>query len=125
MEELCQLLLSDVVQLDGVWFVDIREDNAERKSVKVGERRIVPLHPFIVNELNFPEFVQRIQPSKKRMFHELKYVNNGWGHGFGQWFGKFKKRAGIKAPKGMKSFHSFRHTLIDHLKQNEADALPL
>jgi len=37
MEELCQLLIEDVVQRDGVWCIDIREDNAKRKSVKVRE----------------------------------------------------------------------------------------
>lgn len=120
-EELCQLLIEDVVQHDGIWCIDIREDNAERKSVKVGERPIVPLHPFLVDELRFPEFVQSIATSKKRVFHELKYVNNRWGHGFGQWFGKFKKRAGIDATAGKKSFHSFRHTLINYLKQNDAE----
>jgi integrase len=121
MEELCQLLIEDVVQRDGVWCIDIRDDNAKRKSVKTGERRVVPLHPFLVDDLRFPEYVKSILPSKKRVFHELVYVNNRWGHGFGQWFGKFKKRAGIDASAGKKSFHSFRHTLINQLKQNEAD----
>lgn len=37
MEELCQLLLEDVVKRDGFWCIDIREDNAKRKSVKVGD----------------------------------------------------------------------------------------
>lgn len=121
MEELCQLLIEDVVQRDGIWCIDIREDNAIRKSVKVGERRIVPLHPFLVDELRFEDFVKNIDPEKKRVFHELLYVNNRWGHGFGQWFGRFKQRAGIDATAGMKSFHSFRHTLINQLKQKEAD----
>ncbi|WP_319526026.1 site-specific integrase [uncultured Desulfosarcina sp.] len=122
MEELCQLLIEDIVKRDGVWCIDIRDDNAERKSVKTGERRIVPLHPFLVEDLRFPEYVHNIPESKgKRIFHELKYVNNRWGHGFGQWFSRFKQRAGIDAPAGMKSFHSFRHTLINQLKQSGAD----
>ncbi|BBO80218.1 integrase [Desulfosarcina ovata subsp. sediminis] len=121
LDELCQILIEDVVQRDGMWCLDIRDDNAERKSVKTGERRIVPLHPFIIDGLGFPEFVQGIDKRKKRVFHELVYVNNRWGHGLGQWFGRFKKRVGIESTGGMKSFHSFRHTLINHLKQNEAD----
>lgn len=51
----------------------------------------------------------------------MLYVNNRWGHGFGQWFGRFKQRAGIDKTAGMKSFHSFRHTLINQLKQGGAD----
>ncbi|BBO88413.1 site-specific integrase [Desulfosarcina ovata] len=121
MEELCQLLIEDVVQRDGIWAIDIRDDNAERKSVKTGERRIVPLHPFLVEDLRFPEFVKSIGPNEKRVFHELVYVNNRWGHGFGQWFAKFKQRAGVEAPPRRKSFHSFRHTLINHLKQSGAE----
>lgn len=120
-EELCQLLIEDVVKRDGIWCLDIRDDNAKRKSVKIGERRIVPLHPFIVDDLRFPEFVKSIPTSKKRVFHELLYVSNKWGHGFGNWFGSFKKRAGIVSPPRKKSFHSFRHTLINQLKQNEAE----
>ncbi|WP_319524603.1 site-specific integrase [uncultured Desulfosarcina sp.] len=121
LDELCQLLVEDIVKRDGIWCIDIRDDNAERKSVKTGERRIVPLHPFLVEDLHFPDYVKSIPATKKRIFHELVYVNNRWGHGLSQWFATFKKRAGIEAPKGRKTFHSFRHTLINHLKQNEAE----
>jgi integrase len=121
LDELCQLLIEDIIQRDGIWCIDFRDDNAKRKSIKTGERRIVPLHPFLVDDLRFPEFVKRVPVSKKRIFHNLVYVNNRWGHGLGQWFGRFKKRAGIDSSGANKTFHSFRHTLINQLKQSGAD----
>ena len=73
LEELCQLLVEDVVKRDGIWCLDMRDDNAERKSVKTGERRIVPLHPFIVDELRFPEFVKSI-PVGKHFFSTIFFI---------------------------------------------------
>lgn len=118
LDELCQLLTQDVIQREGLWCLDIREDNAAKKSVKTGERRVIPLHPLLVDELRFPQFVESIDRRKKRVFHELTYVNKRWGHGLSQWFTKFRNRAGVTAPSGRKTFHSFRHTFINSMKQN-------
>ena len=46
--ELCQLHVSDIVQVDDVWVIDINED-AESKSVKTkASRRQVPIHSELV-----------------------------------------------------------------------------
>ena len=120
LEEICQLLKTDIINRDGYWCLDIKEHDApDLKSVKQGERRIVPLHPFIINDLKFINYFMSIDESEIRVFHKLNRVNNRWGHAFGQWFGKFKKRCGIEAPARKKTFHSFRHTLINFCKQND------
>ena len=124
LEELCQLLVSDVTEMDGLWCLDINESDApDLKSVKTSEQRIVPLHPFIVDELRFVEFVKSVRPRGKnaRVFPELKRVRKRWGHGLGQWFTKFKTGAGVKAPPRKKTFHSFRHTFINFHKQHGTD----
>jgi len=121
LEELCQLLKADVIQHDdsGMWCLDIREDNSEYKSVKTGERRLVPLHPFLIDELKFHDYVHNSQhtANSDRVFPDLTYVKNRWGHGFSQWFGKYRTKVGIEAPPRKKTFHSFRHTAINNLKQ--------
>ena len=117
LEELCQLRLEDVKQRDGFWCLDIREDNADRKSVKMVEQRIIPLHPFIVEGLQFPDYAASIDKTKKRVFYELPHVGDRWGHGTTQWFRGFRNRAGVPAPKRKKTFHTLRHTFIDFIKQ--------
>ena len=82
---------------------------------------LVPLHPFLIKDLNFINYVMRIDESKIRVFPKLNRISDRWGHAFGQWFGKFKKRCGIEAPPRKKTFHSFRHTVIDFCKQNDIE----
>ena len=121
LEELCQLFLTDVVQRDGVWCIDVNETDApDLKSVKSSERRIVPLHPFLVNDLQFIDYVKSIPQKDVRVFPKLVRVKHRWGHGYSQSFTKFKIKCGIVAKPRKKTFHSFRHTLINFLKQNGA-----
>jgi len=110
-DEICQLRLKDVFQHDGLWCINLVEDIDAGTSIK-GSERLVPLHPFLVEELRFPEFVQKIPKSKVRVFHELPRVNNQYGHGVTRWFREFRNRAGVPAPKGRKTLHSFRHTFV-------------
>jgi len=51
-EELAQLHTSDIKQIDEVWVLDINEIGDKRVKTKAGKRR-VPLHPFLLNDLNF------------------------------------------------------------------------
>jgi len=115
LEELCQLYCEDIKEVDGVWVLDINESTPD-KSIKMGEKRLVPLHPFIIKDLNFIGFVMGIEEG--RIFSELKRINNRYGHSVSQWFSKYRKRCGIEAEKKTKVFHSFRHTFIDTLKQS-------
>jgi len=77
----------------------------------------------LTEDLRFIEFRDIVRPRGKnaRLFPNLKRVNNRWGHGLGRWFSEFKTRAGIKAEKGKKTFHSFRHTFINFHKQHGTD----
>ena len=122
LEEICQLLRTDVIQKDGIWCLNIDESDApDIKSVKTSEQRIIPLHSFLVDDLRFIDYVHSLKKKDIRVFPKLKRVSNRWGHGFSQWFSQFKKRAGIESESGKKVFHSFRHTFIDHLKQKGAN----
>jgi len=115
-DELCQLRVSDIRTEDDIYYIDINEDQ-KQKSVKSSEARQVPLHPFIIDDLHFPEYVRSLNP-KGMLFPQLKYVKNRWGHSVSQWFGRFKKKAGVVAPPNTKVFHSFRHNLSTNLKYN-------
>ena len=116
LEEICQGYVSDIKLFDGVWCFDINDDRSD-KSVKTEDRRLVPLHPVLVEELAFIKYVQSL-PQDGRIFPSLKMINYRYGHNIGRWFADFKKRSGVEAPPGKKSFHSFRHTVTNYLKQN-------
>ena len=117
--ELASLHAEDVKKVDGVWVVDINV-NGEGKHLKTKHsERIVPLHPVLVEDLGFPEFVQKVKATgEARLFHSLKPVQGKAGHQVSNWFTRFRDRIGITADvKGRrKSFHSFRDTFITHLK---------
>jgi len=118
LEEIAQLRVSDIRQYEktGIWYLDINQDQA-RKSVKTSDERQVPLHSFIINDLNFLSYVNSLSKDS-RVFPKLKYINNRWGHNLGRWFSSFKTRAGIVAEKNKKVFHSFRHNVSTNLKYN-------
>jgi len=131
LEELCQLYIKDVLNVNGIWTLNVNneltDDYKEDKKVKkVTTTRYVPLHPFLVDDLKFPRYVERMkQKGHDRVFYELKKPEeNGktkesgkYGHYPSKWFGGYTTKVGIKAPKGKKVFHSFRHNFTDKLYQ--------
>lgn len=113
--ELCQLRTSDVLEVQGVTYLDFSEfdtDTGERvedKSLKTaGSERIAPIHPLAI-KAGFKEFVARRRASgETRLFPELKYSElKGWGHEMSRWFGRHLDSIDLKSRK--LTFHSFRH----------------
>ncbi len=119
MEEMCQLRASQVNQVDGVWCLNIAQEYPDQ-SVKTAEDRIVPLHPFRIDQLGFHHYALSRAP-EDRIFPDLKRVNDRWGHYASRDFRTFKKACGIDAPKNTKVFHSFRHNVETILQDLEVD----
>jgi integrase len=121
LEEICQLYVSDVKEIDGVWGFEVVEDeDKEDKSVKTSEKRFVPLHPLLLQELNFLAYMNALPEQQGRVFPDLTRIGNRYGHHVSLWFKKFRESCGIIAPPRRKTFHSFRHTVVDHLLQKGA-----
>jgi len=126
LEEICQLYVSDLKQMDGIWCLDaLEEEEHPEKKIKTGERRIVPLHPFLVNDLNFIGYVKNLPDQNGRIFPETNWVAkaNRYGHYFSKWFGEFRKRCLTNIKPRKKTFHSLRHTLKTHLAERGVDVL--
>jgi integrase len=117
--EVCQLYVSDLKQMDGFWCLDINADKPD-KSVKNSQRRIVPLHSFLIDDLNFVGFVESLPDRDGRIFPELEWLKDRYSRRAGPWFSKFKERCGVVAESGSKAFHGFRHTVISHLFKQDA-----
>lgn len=113
-EEICQLSLADIRQEGSTWVFDIN-DSDERKLKNESSRRLIPIHSKLV-ELGLLEYMQQLKAKKMiRLFPELKHQRDGYSQASSKWFGRFRKRHGVAHRQ--KSFHSFRHTFTDTLKQ--------
>ncbi|EJN26743.1 phage integrase family protein [Pseudomonas sp. GM78] len=114
LEELCQLRVDDFIEQQGLQCIRI-DDSREGQNLKnSSSRRILPVHPSLIN-LGLMQHVEALRNTgADRLFPELEAVRGKLGHAPSKWFGRYKTKQGITDPR--KTFHSFRHTLIDDLR---------
>jgi integrase len=118
MNEICQLRPQDVITEDGILMMHVVEDG-EEMSVKTdaGIRRI-PVHPKLL-QLGFGAFLQSRQ-KEDSLFDNLPVAEDGRrSKRASRWFCQFRPKVGL-TERG-KDFHSFRHTIIDDMKQGEVN----
>jgi len=117
--EVAQLYLSDIRKSeDGTWVFYLGKDTDDKKLKSKASKRLVPIHPFILNELNFLKFFKKLQSEgEQRLFPEIKRGRDGYGQRVSKWFNEtYKKKCGIVDVDGRKKdFHSFRTTFITHI----------
>lgn len=133
--EIAQLYLDDIQNENGIWFIDVNDSAKDKKLKNLNSRRKIPLHDFLSKSLNLPAYVKSLQAKGQiRLFPELSHGRDGYGQTVSRWYNGYvtgakrgyKRICGIKATKvAKKDFHSFRHTLIDHLKQKQVDPVLL
>lgn len=114
LEELCQLRVDDFIEQQGIQCIRI-DDSREGQNLKnASSRRMLPLHPDLI-DLGLMQHVESVRSTgADRLFPELGAVRGKLGHAPSKWFGRYKTNLGITDPR--KTFHSFRHTLIDDLR---------
>lgn len=114
LEELCQLRVDDINEQQGIYCIRI-DDHHEGQNLKnSSSRRILPLHPVML-DLGFLGHVESVRSTgAARLFPELEAVRGKLGHAPSKWFGRYKTKQGITDTR--KTFHSFRHTFIDDLR---------
>lgn len=115
LEELCQLYVDDFIEQQGIQCIRI-DDSREGQNLKnTSSRRILPLHPALI-ELGLLQQVESVRATGvDRLFPELEPVRGKLGHAPSKWFGRYKTKCGISDTR--KTFHSFRHTFIDDLRE--------
>ena len=123
--EITSLYLDNIIQRKGNhrenrWCFDIKEepDRTDKHLKTLSSRRIIPIHDTLLN-LGFIEFIELLKkkdPKRERVFQELKYKDGNYNQNVSRWFNtRYLPGLGLKTDK--KNFHSFRHTVSDHLKQ--------
>jgi len=128
LNECCQLLVSDVRVIHGIDCIVIQEASDDGEDAETEKRvktdageRYVPIHPEL-KRIGFMEYVTAMREAGEvRMFPELPRGKGGYySDPFQKWFGRFLEKAGAKRPKT--SFHSFRHTYRDALREADISA---
>ena len=125
MGEITPLYLDNIKTIQGNhrnnrWCFDILEepDRPDKKLKTLSSRRIVPIHDTLI-DIGFIEFIDLLKkkdPDRKRLFEELPYGENGYNRNVTRFFNtRYLPKLGLKTDK--KTFHSLRHTVVDHLKQ--------
>ena len=85
----------------------------------IASNRTIPITQDLIM-LGLTDLVAYRRDSKKVYLFEIKNHNqNGAGATASKWFTKFKRTINLKGER--KVFHSFRPTLVDHLKQAGVD----
>ncbi|MCF8075810.1 MAG: site-specific integrase [Desulfotignum sp.] len=117
--EISQLYLSDFQKHDGIWCINFNDEG--EKTLKPGaNKRLVPLHPFLVDDLGI---IQRVEQLKARGYERFMYdlpkaSSGGYGGYVSRWFNeRYKKDPQVNLGE-RKTFHSFRHTFGTNLSHN-------
>ncbi|WP_154860665.1 MULTISPECIES: site-specific integrase [Pseudomonas] len=114
LEELCQLCVDDFIEQQGIQCIRIDDISENQKLKNASSRRVLPLHPSLI-ELGLLRHAESVRATGgNRLFPDLEPVRGKLGHAPSKWFGRYKTKLGVADSK--KTFHSFRHTLIDDLR---------
>ena len=114
--EICQLLTTDVQEVDGILCFAISAGEADGKHLKTSaSARLVPVHPMLI-QIGFVTYVSnRRRAADVRLFPELMPDRYGRYSGkFSVWFARFL--ASCSADADRTCFHSFRHSFRDALR---------
>lgn len=117
LNELCQLHLSDFEVVSGIHCINIQDEEAGQKLKNDSARRHIPIHDKLI-EVGLIRYVEQLRAlGEVRLFPTLTLTINGYGDAPSKWFGRFKTRCGME--KHTKVFHSFRHTFISSLLNDD------
>ena len=120
LEEIGQLLTTNVEQEDGIHFLRITHDAEAGQTVKTPtSRRRVPLHPELIR-LGFLDYVRNLErEGTLRLFPLLvsgasRQLTASWS----QWWGRYLRKE-VKITDSRKVFHSFRHGFKDACRDSD------
>ena len=115
LEEIAQLRCRDIKQVGDVWVIDVNTSDGKRLKNQ-NSQRLIPIHSELLAIGLLDRVEQTVVSGNERLWPELQ-INKHGSHSasYSTWFGRYKKLIGLTDPK--KTFHSFRHTFIDQLKQ--------
>ncbi|UCV22862.1 site-specific integrase [Ferribacterium limneticum] len=113
--EIAQLHLADFYEVDGIPLISINDQGEGKRLKTKAGKRTIPVHAELVR-LGLLRYVDELRTTNEtRLFPELPLQRDGYGQKVSKWFQRYRRQCGIS--DNGKVFHSFRHTVIDRLKQ--------
>ncbi|MCY1364594.1 Phage integrase family protein [compost metagenome] len=101
--------------MQGIQCIRIDDSRDDQKLKNQSSRRVLPIHSELLN-LGLLEHMDAVRVAgHSRLFPELEATRGKYGHAPSKWFSRYKAKLGIDDPR--KTFHSFRHTFIDDLRE--------
>ncbi|MQY50087.1 tyrosine-type recombinase/integrase [Rhizobiales bacterium RZME27] len=120
--EAVQLLREDIDIEDGIWFIDVNDNDAGHGGKTLKTRysaRRIPIHPALIR-LGFIEFVNAV-PFGERLFADIAIGPPAQRHRYAsKMFNKLLLKAGIKSAK--KVWHSLRHSFEQACRESRVDS---
>ncbi|MDI4636770.1 MULTISPECIES: site-specific integrase [Halomonadaceae] len=118
LNELAQLYTSDVYKIEGTWCIHIRAGNEYQRLKNLNSERLIPIHHDLM-ALGFLDYVNK---HDGHLFPMLKYSKEyGYGAKVSTWFTVLLRKLEISQGKRL-SYHSFRHTGANILKQKGTES---
>jgi integrase len=114
--ELCQLKPHNIRQIEGIWSIDINEDDKDQSVKTEAGIRLIPIHPKLI-ELGFLDYVEDAKAYGGTIFPFLNLdAFNNYSKAPSRRFGEYLHKLTITDDR--KVFHSFRFTANNRLKEN-------
>jgi len=117
LNELTQLRVVDVVQVDGIWALNIT-DAGDGQSLKTkASKRLVPVHSALI-AAGFIQYVQKLRnQDREALFGDIPIGRDGRrSEAAGRQFRKYLTRIGVKTAGVRGGIHRFRHTVVQKLR---------
>jgi len=106
----------DIYKVDNVWCIHIREGKEYQRLKNAYSERVIPVHSELIR-LGFLDYIESVKGD--RIFPMLRITkSNSFSAQVSQWFGLLLKKLDIGPNK---TFHSFRHTFSDALRNEGVD----
>ncbi|RKZ95620.1 MAG: hypothetical protein DRQ40_03175 [Gammaproteobacteria bacterium] len=120
LNEICQLHLSDIKEIDGIFVFDINGEK-EKKIKTKASKRYTPIHSKLI-EMGLLDRVEELKKQgKERLFEELNYNKEDQNYisAASKWFARIREKFGWVGLSPRLDFHSFRHNVITDLQEKE------
>lgn len=115
LNEVCSLFLKDIYEdEDGVFVIDINAVGRFKSVKNLSSVRIIPVHPFVRDQLGFKEFVQNQKSTRSEgvLFQDVKGNEaKGYRDRMSKWFADWKTEW-LPPESRYKHFHDLRYTFI-------------
>ena len=114
--EACQLLLSDIKQVDGVDCISVDDSGAGQRIKNINAKRYVPIHSALL-EQGFMAFVTQRKTQQIQLFdYKPVGINEDWSKNYCKQLAKLQNEIDMQANKRPTAY-GLRHTFIDEMKQ--------